>query len=68
MLSGQRAFAGSDVSEVLASVLAREPDWTLLPVGMSPVLGTDESVLMIAANNRWCLVFDNLSWFGLVLP
>ncbi|MCZ6857073.1 MAG: protein kinase [Gemmatimonadetes bacterium] len=39
MLTGQRAFAGSDVSEVLASVLAREPDWTLLPVGMSPVLG-----------------------------
>ena len=40
MLTGQRAFAGSDVSEVLASVLAREPDWTLLPVGMSPVLGS----------------------------
>ena len=32
MLTGQRAFAGSDVSEVLASVLAREPDWTQLPV------------------------------------
>jgi serine/threonine-protein kinase len=40
MLSGQRAFAGSDVSEVLASVLAREPDWTLLPRNVSPVLGT----------------------------
>ena len=40
MLAGQRAFAGGDVSEVLASVLAREPDWTLLPGGMSPVLGT----------------------------
>ena len=40
MLSGQRAFAGGDVSDVLASVLAREPDWTLLPEGMSPVLGT----------------------------
>ena len=40
MLSGKRAFAGRDVSEVLASVLAREPDWTLLPTGMSPVLGT----------------------------
>ena len=39
MLTGQRAFAGNDVSEVLASVLAREPDWTLLPVGLPPVLG-----------------------------
>ena len=40
MLTGQRAFAGSDVSDVLASVLAREPDWTLLPKDLSPVLGT----------------------------
>ena len=40
MLTGQRAFTGGDVSETLASVLAREPDWTLLPVGMSPVLRT----------------------------
>ncbi len=40
MLTGHRAFAGSDVSEVLASVLAREPDWTLLPSHVSPVLGT----------------------------
>ena len=40
MLTGQRAFAGGDVSDVLASVLAREPDWALLPHTMSPVLGT----------------------------
>ena len=40
MLKGQRAFAGSDVSEVLASVLAREPDWTLMPRDVSPVLDT----------------------------
>ena len=40
MLSGQRAFAGSEVSEVLASVLAREPDWALLPRTVSPVLDT----------------------------
>ena len=40
MLTGQRAFAGSDVSDVLASVLAREPDWTLLPRDVSPVLDT----------------------------
>ena len=40
MLTAKRAFTGGEVSEVLASVLAREPDWTLLPGGMSPVLGT----------------------------
>jgi serine/threonine-protein kinase len=40
MLTGRRAFAGDEVSDVLASVLAREPDWTLLPRGLSPVLGT----------------------------
>ena len=39
MLTGTRAFKGDDVSDVLASVLAREPDWTLLPHGLSPVLG-----------------------------
>ena len=31
MLTGRRAFPGDDVSDVLASVLAREPDWTVLP-------------------------------------
>jgi eukaryotic-like serine/threonine-protein kinase len=40
MLTGQRAFAGDEVSDVLASVLAREPDWTVLPRGLSPVVGT----------------------------
>ena len=31
MLTGTRAFAGGDVSEVLASVLAREPDFEVVP-------------------------------------
>ena len=31
MLTGQRLFKGDDVSEVLASVLTRQPDWTILP-------------------------------------
>jgi serine/threonine-protein kinase len=38
MLTGRRAFKGEEVSEVLASVLAREPDWMLLPRGLSPML------------------------------
>jgi len=40
MLTGRRAFGGDEVTEVLASVLAREPDWTILPAACSPVLVT----------------------------
>src|SRR5262245_27391372 len=40
MVTGRQAFAGDEVSDVLASVLAREPDWTLLPRTLSPVLVT----------------------------
>jgi eukaryotic-like serine/threonine-protein kinase len=40
MLTGTRAFAGSDVSDVLASVLAREPDWLRLPATVPASLGT----------------------------
>jgi serine/threonine-protein kinase len=38
MLTGQRAFGGDDVSEVLSRVLQREPDWAALPSGLSPTL------------------------------
>jgi len=31
MLSGRRSFAGSTVTEILAAVLEREPDWSALP-------------------------------------
>jgi Tol biopolymer transport system component len=34
MLAGGRAFAGEDVSETLAFVLTREPDWSALPEGL----------------------------------
>jgi serine/threonine protein kinase/Tol biopolymer transport system component len=36
MLTGRRAFAGDEVSDVLASVLAREPDLVALPVNTPP--------------------------------
>src|SRR5262245_33019299 len=36
MLTGQRAFQGDSVSELIASVLAREPDWNLLPTNLHP--------------------------------
>ena len=38
MLTGQRAFKGDDVSDTLAFVLTREPDWTALPAETPPVI------------------------------
>ena len=40
MVCGTRAFPGHHLSDVLASVMAREPDWALLPPDLSPVLVT----------------------------
>jgi serine/threonine-protein kinase len=40
MLTGQRAFDGHGVSETLARVIEREPDWARLPTALSPVLRT----------------------------
>jgi serine/threonine-protein kinase len=34
MLAGRRAFDGEDVSETLAFVLTKEPDWSALPDGL----------------------------------
>ena len=31
MLSGRRAFAGATTTDLLAAILEREPDWTVLP-------------------------------------
>ena len=36
MLTGKKAFPGSDVSEVLARILAVEPDWKPLPANVPP--------------------------------
>ena len=33
MLTGQRLFMGATVSDTIASVLTREPDWSTLPAG-----------------------------------
>ena len=38
MLTGQRPFAGSEVSDTLASVLKDEPDWTRVPPRALPLL------------------------------
>ena len=39
MVTGARAFAGDDITEVLASVLAREPDWSKLPADAPAING-----------------------------
>lgn len=36
MLSGQKAFEGETVSDVLASVIRSEPDWSALPANLPP--------------------------------
>ncbi|MGH9387547.1 MAG: protein kinase domain-containing protein [Vicinamibacterales bacterium] len=40
MLTGRRAFDGEDVSEVLASVINKDPDWTALPTDTPRALKT----------------------------
>jgi serine/threonine-protein kinase len=40
MLTGTRPFTGDHVQDVLAAVLTKEPDWTLLPADISPTLHT----------------------------
>ena len=38
MLTGRRAFDGETISDVLAKVIEREPDWTALPASTPPGL------------------------------
>ena len=38
MLTGKRAFAGEDVSDTLAYVLTKQPEWEALPTDLSPTL------------------------------
>ena len=40
MVTGRRAFEGEGVSETLARVIEREPDWARLPATLSPSLRT----------------------------
>ena len=40
MLTGRRAFDGSDISEVMAGVIKSEPDWDALPTALPPALVT----------------------------
>ena len=49
MLTGQRPFGGEDVTDSIAFVITKEPDWTALPPNVSPAL---------ASHLRRCLAKD----------
>ena len=36
MLTGRRAFAGATMSDTIAAILQREPDWSALPASLPP--------------------------------
>jgi Tol biopolymer transport system component len=38
MLTGARPFEGSDITDVLASVIKSDPDWAALPAGLPPAV------------------------------
>ena len=38
MLTGKRAFPGEDITDTLAAVVRSEPDWSLVPGTVSPML------------------------------
>jgi eukaryotic-like serine/threonine-protein kinase len=38
MLRGKRAFAGEDVTDTLAFIITKEPDWNALPIETPPLL------------------------------
>jgi Tol biopolymer transport system component len=38
MLTGQRAFAGEDITDTIVAVVSREPDWTRLPDATPPAI------------------------------
>jgi serine/threonine-protein kinase len=59
MLTRRQAFQGGDVSEILASILAREPDYDLLPPKLNPHLQRLlRRCLEKNPKNRWHAVGD----------
>ena len=40
LVTGRRAFAGDDVTDLIVAVVSREPDWTLLPADLPASIST----------------------------
>ena len=58
-LTGKRAFEGEDVSDTLAGILAREPEFEALPTNIDPrILDLLERCLEKDARNRWHDIAD----------
>jgi serine/threonine protein kinase len=59
MLTGRQVFTGETVSDTLASVLAREPEWQSLPPGLHPRIRLLlERCLKKEPNNRYGAIND----------
>src|SRR5262245_26657169 len=50
MLTGQRTFHGETVTDIIASVLARDPDWRAIPANLHPK--ANELIRRCLAKNR----------------
>jgi serine/threonine protein kinase len=62
MLTGRGAFAGDDVSDILAAVLRGEPDWTALPVALpSPIRTLIEGCL--TKDRKACIAYISTARF-----
>ena len=59
LLTGRQAFPGETVSDILASVLAREPDWSALPTPMDPrLVRLMHRCLTKSRRQRWQAIGD----------
>ena len=59
MLSGQAAFSGEDITDLLAALVRSEPEWSCLPAPLHPRLPELlERCLEKEAKNRWHDIAD----------
>ena len=69
MLTGRRTFAGDTVSDTIAAILGREPDWNALPNGtptgirrlLQRCLGKDSKRRLRDIGDAWMELDDTLS-------
>src|SRR5262249_47002846 len=59
MLTGRETFTGETVADIIASVMAREPDWQALPADLHP--GTEDLIRRCVPKrrkDRWHAIAD----------
>jgi len=62
MLTNERAFAGDDVTETLANVMAREPNWALCAPSAVPVMSLVQRCLAKSPKQRLRDIGDVTLW------